>query len=113
MARSKRTAKPRAPLIPRALSKQDTIQAVANALVTYQRQELDLKLLQTASGHTDDDPIPAQPGQPRMVTPDGDPATYGFRLKVLKDAQRRVAAQHRDLMPQVRAYLAGLHAQQE
>lgn len=98
--------------IPSALSKQDRVQAIASALVDIQRQELELGLLQTASGHDDADPIAATPGQPRLVTDAGEPATYKDRRKVLKDSQHRLVAQHRDLMPQVRAYIAGLHAQQ-
>jgi hypothetical protein len=94
--------------IPNALSKQDRIQAIANALMGLQRQELELTLLQQANGHDDGALVPGLP--PEL---EGEPCTYANRRKVFKDGQMRLAVENRDLMSAVEAFIQGVHSQQQ
>jgi hypothetical protein len=111
---TKRQARPRSSrrsngvAIPNALSKRDRVAAIAETLQGLQREELAVTLQQEANGDADTDRVPGlAPGR------NGEVVTYAMRRKVFTDGQARIAAQHRDLMPQVRAYIAGAHSQQE
>jgi hypothetical protein len=87
--------------VPAGLSKRDRAQAVANAIINLQRQDLELTLLQEANDHDDDDQAPGMGG-----------GTYGEQRAVFTEGQKRLVAKHRDLMPMVEGFIAGMHAQQ-
>jgi hypothetical protein len=92
--------------IPNAISTQDRVKAIADAISSLQRQELDLELLQQSNGHHENDVVPGLPPESN-----GEPTTYARRRKLFKDGQLRLATENRDLMPQVEAFIQGVHSQ--
>lgn len=97
-------APPKSP-VPDALGERHRAQILAEQLLDLQGSRFRLDLQQEANGREDADPIDgAGPNA------EGEVLTYGGRRQMLKDAERRLADAHPQLMPAVRATI---HAQEE
>lgn len=96
------------PKAPNAVSKRDLSGLIAEQLFEIQSMRTRIEILKLRRDAADEDPLPGV-----AANPDGTMVTFGGKIAELNVEEDRIVSKHRDLMPMVDGYLAGLHARQE
>lgn len=83
-----------------ALGSARRAQVIGAKLTALQQQQLDLEVTQIANDASDGDPAPGVPPKE-----DGEPTSYKDQRAKLKEAEEKIKAKYKKLMPLVETFL--------